>query len=567
VIIHGDARDVLAGLDENSIDAMVTDPPAGISFMGKDWDHDHGGRDGWIKAFGACFAECLRVLKPGAHALVWALPRTSHWTATALEDAGFEIRDRVSHFFGSGFPKSKNLDGDWQGWGSALKPSVEDWWLCRKPLSEKNVAANVLKWGTGALNIDGTRVNVETIKGASLAINTHLREGVRRSGTFGGSQNEREDYCVPSGRWPANLVLSHAPGCRKVGTKMVKGDGHWHNERGPNAVYSGDTSGGNPEQRQAESETVESWDCCSCCPVRMLDEQSGEVRSAGLYPSDGGKPSTVTWANRGQGQLYDDKGGASRFFATFEPGEPLFFDRATAIFKAWNPDFASIVGETSDPTKESAASVLSRAVTVASHGAIQLSDCRGLSTNATPKELKTLCVSVIVATLHFANVLSQGRLPAEPTPCPDHASYVVRRKPTGTTTITISRVKSAGYAASATSTDTSKSTVAGAAASQSRFRYCAKPSKRERNMGGVDNRHPTVKAVKLMQYLCRLVTPPGGTVLDPFMGSGSTGIAAIREGFEFIGIEREAEYLELARQRIESEAPLLRCSNETEDEE
>ena len=96
-------------MDSDSIDSMVTDPPAGISFMGKDWDKDRGGRDGWILWISEIFAECLRVLKPGAHGLVWALPRTSHWTATALEDAGFQIRDVITHIFGSGFPKSMDV--------------------------------------------------------------------------------------------------------------------------------------------------------------------------------------------------------------------------------------------------------------------------------------------------------------------------------------------------------------------------------------------------------------------------------------------------------------------------
>ncbi len=91
----------------------------------------------------------------------------------------------------------------------------------------------------------------------------------------------------------------------------------------------------------------------------------------------------------------------------------------------------------------------------------------------------------------------------------------------------------------------------------SRFFYCSKPSTAERNIGQVENRHPTVKSAELMAYFCRLVTPPGGTVLDPFCGSGSTGIGALREGFDFIGIEREAEYVELARNRIHGDSPLF----------
>jgi DNA modification methylase len=115
----GDSREVLKGLSGGSVDALVTDPPAGISFMGKTWDHDHGGREGWIEIMASIFEECLRVLKPGAHGLVWALPRTSHWTATALEDAGFEIRDRVSYLHGQGFPK------DHSPYRLAIRPEVE----------------------------------------------------------------------------------------------------------------------------------------------------------------------------------------------------------------------------------------------------------------------------------------------------------------------------------------------------------------------------------------------------------------------------------------------------------
>jgi len=84
----------------------------------------------------------LRVLKPGGHALVWAIPRTSHWTGMAIESAGFEIRDRISHHFGTGFPKSLNIG---EGRGTALKPATEDWWLARKPLvmPERNIVAEV----------------------------------------------------------------------------------------------------------------------------------------------------------------------------------------------------------------------------------------------------------------------------------------------------------------------------------------------------------------------------------------------------------------------------------------
>ena len=213
MLILGDCIEKMREMAENSIDAIVTDPPAGISFMNKKWDT----HDNFIPWLTEVMRECLRVLKPGAHALVWAIPRTSHWTATAVENAGFEIRDVVTHLFGSGFPKSLDIskaidkaagarghdgtrfnaagDGEksnggskfrsdhpeyvkpeaatpdakkWQGFGTALKPAAEFWILARKPLSEKTVAANVLKHGTGGLNIDGCRV--------SGGMSEHIRE-------------------------------------------------------------------------------------------------------------------------------------------------------------------------------------------------------------------------------------------------------------------------------------------------------------------------------------------------------------------------------------------------------
>jgi hypothetical protein len=109
---HGDALEVLKKLPSSSLDAWVNDPPSGIAFMGRDWDKDKGGAEAWIAWFEELSREVFRVLKPGAHGFVWSLPRTSHWTGTALERAGFEIRDQLHHVFGSGFPKSLNVGRD-----------------------------------------------------------------------------------------------------------------------------------------------------------------------------------------------------------------------------------------------------------------------------------------------------------------------------------------------------------------------------------------------------------------------------------------------------------------------
>lgn len=201
---EGDCKAWLPLLPPSSVDCVVTDPPAAISFMGREWDGDKGGRSQWIAWMTDVMREVYRVLKPGAHGFVWALPRTSHWTGMALEDAGFEVRDRVAHVFAQGFPKSKNLTGDWDGWGTALKPAVEDWWLIRKPLALATVQAQMDATETGALNIDGCRVpgRERTEYG--------LTNATRTQGAVFGTPSASADFDASAGRWPANLVLGPA---------------------------------------------------------------------------------------------------------------------------------------------------------------------------------------------------------------------------------------------------------------------------------------------------------------------------------------------------------------------
>ena len=153
-VLHGDCRAKLRDLPDASIDAIVTDPPYELGFMGKAWD-----ASGFAYDVGM-WREALRVLKPGGHLLAFSGSRTYHRMTVAIEDAGFEIRDQIMRVYGSGFPKSKNLDGDWQGWGTALKPAHEPICVARKPLIG-TVAENVLAHGTGALNIDACRVGTD----------------------------------------------------------------------------------------------------------------------------------------------------------------------------------------------------------------------------------------------------------------------------------------------------------------------------------------------------------------------------------------------------------------------
>jgi len=264
-IILGDCFEKLKNLEKNSIDSVVTDPPYGLSFMGKKWDYDVPSVDIW--------REVLRVLKPGGHVLSFCGTRTYHRMVVKMEDAGFEIRDQIQWIYGSGFPKSMdvskaidkaagaerevlefkdvgpdmrsgcfenaegrmiaaitapatNLAKQWSGWGTALKPANEPICLARKPL-EGTVAANVEKWGVGGLNIDGARIGAEQVESG--------RSGQKEcaSESFGKKLMSTEKQFV-QGRWPANVIfdeeaaaiLDEQSGILKTGGAGKHGDNY-----------------------------------------------------------------------------------------------------------------------------------------------------------------------------------------------------------------------------------------------------------------------------------------------------------------------------------------------------
>jgi DNA modification methylase len=202
-LYEGDCLEVLKQLETNSIHAVITDPPYGLAFMNKKWDHDVPSVEIW--------REVLRVLKPGGHLLSFGGTRTYHRMVVNIEDAGFEIRDQIQWIYGSGFPKSHNIkDGDFKGWGTALKPANEPICLARKPLEKGlTVAENVLKYGCGAINIDESRV------GTSADMNPNdFDDSKRKSPKFSGKFNNGEvgEFRsrvgeIPNGRWPANLMF------------------------------------------------------------------------------------------------------------------------------------------------------------------------------------------------------------------------------------------------------------------------------------------------------------------------------------------------------------------------
>lgn len=197
-LLLGDCKKELENIPDNTIDAIITDPPYGLSFMGKKWDYDVPSIEIW--------RECLRVLKPGGHLLSFGGTRTYHRLACNIEDAGFEIRDQIQWLYGSGFPKSHNIkDGDFKGFGTALKPANEPICVARKPLEKGlTVAENVARWGCGAINVDVSRIpgRDRTEYG--------LKNSIRNNSNIYGTDGTSADFNSNLGRWPANIILDEA---------------------------------------------------------------------------------------------------------------------------------------------------------------------------------------------------------------------------------------------------------------------------------------------------------------------------------------------------------------------
>ena len=552
-ILLGDCLEVLKTLPDASVDAIVTDPPYGLGnreptgpeiiayLQGADLDHggDFMGHSWQIPSV-AVWRECFRVLKPGGHLLSFAGTRTIGLIHVGIQAAGFQCRDTVatqfgttvfSWLYGSGFPKSLNVSKalakqgaspevveKWQGWGTALKPSWEPILVFRKPLAEDTVAAQVLATGTGGLNIDATRISLvgmedhTTAGPAAIGTSSGVYDDAYREG-LSPVQVARQEAGLnpryePKGRWPANVLLIHQDGCKQVGTQRVKapvinrfddgmkpfGDGAGH---AFTSTQTGDADG---------MEEVPVYECVDGCPAKLLDQQSGVLhstikpsvkkkqagsRSSSMEIPDSRPPGTVMTA-------YGGVGGASRFFGQIQPDAPFLY--TSKVSKSERNKGLGAEGFRG--------------------GYVVLKD------DVTPEDLELLA----------------EQWPESLPP------------PTG---------------------PLDKTLVPGEFA---RFFEDLKP--------GV-NPHPTVKPLALMTWLVKLVAPKEvfvcplcpatklqqgvrrvdsterqcsccgselvlskATVLDPFFGSGTTGLAALEADCNFIGIERDPVFHAVAKSRI-----------------
>ena len=511
LLLLGDCLDCLREMPDNSVDSVVTDPPYGLSFMGKKWDYDVPSEEIW--------RECLRVLKPGGHLLAFAGTRTQHRMAVRIEDAGFEIRDMIAWVYGSGFPKSldvsKAIDAtiltggsrstnikraiaarpgesrdtatlpnngvmsedrrggstndnpatpeaqQWQGWGTALKPALEPITVARKPLGEKTVAANVLAHGTGAINVDGCRIKALTVQRLGVTLNAWEQE---------------KNLCNSCARLAEKPAKPRTPA-----TKGISVESHV----------------GQTTSVKAESTRVDTGKETTGCFAGLLPEELASDQTDGFNLNTG------------------------------------------ACGRMATEQFQQVTKSTTSTE------------TVLTTG---LRTC-----NACGYSITDLCTT--------------GNMPASKSGMPNMPAEQENVAPTGRwpsnlihngsdevvglfpVTDKAAIPRNGGFRNNNAQRGTidfksgckpTLPVVRGDTGSAARFFYCAKASKKDRE----GSTHPTMKPTALMRYLCRLVTPPEGIVLDPFMGSGSTGKAAMLEGFQFIGIERDEEYMEIAKARI-----------------
>ena len=538
-VIQGDCLIKLKELEDNSVDSIVTDPPYELGFMGKSWDNTG------IANNVEMWKECLRVLKPGGHLLTFSGTRTYHRMASAIEDAGFEVRDMIEWVYGSGFPKSLNIGkavdklqgnerekfvrnngaatsisgkktiygsgekkednntsefidtkgtSEWEGWGTALKPAHEPICLARKPLAEKTVAENVLKYGTGGINIDESRV--ETSDNLQAVVKGIRTEGWRKMEGRNDIETEKKLYGTPEGmgRFPANLLHNNSEEVREC----------FPDSGGGKFTKSGNRIGG---------------DC----------EYSVGISGRKDAPDN-----------------YGDSGNASRFFKSIiyqakasksERNKGLDSIVLVDILRVWN--------ENNTTKEEKLIRLMVTGISpqkVIAESGVQLKNANEWNTCLFGKHLmekyqediksitKTETNSITTSqTLNWLiRLLTNEYTVGAKLEMENGGNLVVNAESSNTLTITINEKMALALGV--------KDVVSG--------------MQLKINVKEGSNIHSTVKPIALMEYLIKMVTPKGGTVLDPFAGSGSTLVAAKQNGYQYIGIEMTEEYIPIIEARL-----------------
>ena len=529
-IYNENCFNTMSRMPDEFVDSIVTDPPYGLSFMGKKWDYEVPSVDIW--------KECLRVLKPGGYLLSFAGTRTQHRMACNIEDAGFEIRDMIAWVYGSGFPKSLNIGkavdklqgnvredlgeqirlGDkkayplnssddalfragqtklkniskgqskWEGWGTALKPALEPITVARKPLSEKTVAENVLKWGTGGINIDACRVELNGSKKMSGGCTGN------KSGRVGYFQTDinpqiKEDNSV--GRFPANFI--HDGSDEVVGLFP-------NTKSGALKPYKENHTNASSYHFEREKTFTQEANSGSAARFFYCAKASKAERNRGL-----------------------DSYLTVKYIANNKTKEFVICKEESMVVVQLLKKVISDTALMSFSIGESGENIMAQ--------------CHKDSLSIILMETKKIIESKILNSLmpSFINEYTQT------------ANF---------------EMGSGGNSAKLAEGINKLQQKAGI--SQKRVTPNMENVKNatldvllliseKENWQRATNFHATVKPIALMQYLIKLVTPENGIVLDPFMGSGTTGIACVIDNFNFIGCELSKEYCDIARERINNE--------------
>jgi DNA modification methylase len=456
-VLEGDCLDVMRGMEDNSVDSIVTDPPYGLSFMGKKWDYDVPSVEIW--------AECLRVLKPGGHLLAFAGTRTQHRMAVRIEDAGFEIRDMIAWVYGSGFPKSLDVS---------------------KAIDKNNGEVGRLWKFTAYMRTTGLTAK-------------QLNEA---TGTFMGSHylTDKAQPAIPTPElWQVIRPLSgDVPGwvdelvARIAAEREVVG-------RSENGIAGG--TGKHAGQSDAYGFDAEFDITTPATPAAQQWEGWGTALKPALEPiTVARKPLEGTVAENvlrhGTGAINVDgcrvgaNDGENRARPPRTPNTILGGGKGTNLTSSEHNDAgrwpANLIHDGSDEVVGLLGEAARFFYCAKASKADRDDGCKGLE----------------------------------------------------------ERVAAVGNVDESSGRDSTKPGNQYGKGSRNRVEFGLPPTIPRRN------HHPTVKPTDLMRYLCRLVTPPGGLVLDPFTGSGSTGRGAVLEGFSFIGIEMDPEFVAIAKARI-----------------
>jgi DNA modification methylase len=521
-------------LPDNSVDSVVCDPPyhltsivkrfgaenaapaqvgktgayarASKGFMGQTWD------GGDVAFRPETWAEVLRVLKPGGHLVAFSGTRTYHRMAVAIEDAGFEVRDMIAWHYGAGFPKSHNID----------KALGHDERCCCKTLSERDLRLVRDSDVSEAVNTCDERGEVLLAGLSEQGSSGAMLRAEPEEGSAAGAQlflEGRDHAQAPEGE------LQGRPLCEGAGVRSADGpEGSLHHGAsagdGEDVRVPADANGsGEPQGSQpGEQSSVE--------PGTLADERRSQA--GGAWPLCGGCSKPIV-----------PEGLGSALKPATEPiclaRKPLSEKSIAANCLKWGTGALNIDGcriATDEDRRRNAAG-----------------GDNGLHGSSTFKIRERRAED---------QPITEGRWPANL--CHDGSDEVLAGFPesesgsmrAGTIRNVENRVY--GKGCSAAGKAATEREIEGSSGSAARFFYCAKATTEERGEG---NNHPTVKPVALMRWLCRLVTPKGGTVLDPFMGSGSTALACDAEHFDFIGCELSPEYAAIAERRIRDAAGMF----------